>query len=241
LNHLSKLLVLCVLILTPALTLSQAMFFSQNDNLVPVIPAPAYETGCAEAAASGSTSTCAMTLVGGEAVAIYLQWVSASSTPTVTDSTGQTVTPALTQAYGVNAHTSMYYIQNATAGAHTVLVTMSTAVAYQIAATAYTGANTSGSLIDGTPTSAAFTTATNPFSCPAITTAQSNGVVIGMAVESSGSIVLNPGTGFTMRQKPSPEQGIEDKSTTTAGSYTASFATTTTTAAACMSMVFKHA
>lgn len=204
------------------------------------VASPVYETGCAEAAASGTVSTCAVTLTGNEVIAIYLQW-NGATTATVTDSTGQTVNFVLTQTYGSASNMSMYYIQNATAGAHTVLVSLSASGPYQVAATAYTGALLSGSLIDGTPTSAAFTNATNPFSCPAITTAQSNGVIIGMGAESSGSIVINPGTGFTMRQKPSPEQGIEDKSTTTAGSYVASFATTTTTAAACMSMVFKHA
>lgn len=230
-----------LILICPGAMSGQAVFRSLNVVTVVPVHSPVYETGCADPAPSGSTSTCSMTLAGGEAVAIYLQYVNGTSVGTVTDSTGQPIVNAVSVAYTATAHMSLSYIQNATAGPHTILVTMSAAGAYQVAAVAYTGAATTGALLDGTPTSLAFAAASNPFSCPAITTTQSNGVLIGGAAESSGSIALNAGTGFTMRQKPSPEQGIEEKSTTVPGSYSASFITTTTTAAGCVSMVFKHA
>jgi hypothetical protein len=232
-----------MLVFSPGMLL-QSMFRAQNviSNTGPT--SPTYETGCAVTVASGGTSTCTFTLVGGEGVGIWQEWGGTSTTTVVDSAVGNTVVGALSGGpivFNTSVHANLLYIQNATAGAHTLSVNFTpTNAAYQIAAVVYSGASTT-SLIDGTPTGMAFTNATNPFTCPAITTTQTNGVIIGAAIEASGSIILNPGTGFTTRQKVIAEQLMEDKPTTTVGSYAASFITTTTTAAACVSMVFKHA
>jgi hypothetical protein len=201
---------------------------------------PAYEGGCFSKVVSGGTSTCTFALNGGEAVGIWTDWP-ATATGTAVDSLGNTPVQAITvAAFGAGTTLRFYYIQNATAGTHTLSVTFPANAAYQMAAVAYTGAATTGSLIDGTPTSAIFTTTAGSITCPAITTTQSNGVIIGGALNSSAVTVNTPGTGFTARQHTEPTQTIADMSTGSAGSYAASFTTTATTGSACLSMVFKH-
>lgn len=185
----------------------------------------------------GTTVSCTITAQGGEALVIGMAWDDGTHTiSSIVDSTGDTVNNvyaplAITHPFIWNSGNNsfdMYYVKNATAGSHTITVTMNgTTVAKDLGITSYTGASTTAPIV----------TANNPlatasigstYSCNSITTTSAQSIAAAFA-GAQGSPARTAAGSFFLRQSVDNGRFIwEDQVVQTASTVTPTVATSTT-------------
>lgn len=195
---------------------------------------PAYSsTASCQNGVTGTSTACTMTAVGGEAVLIGVAWNSNSITiSSVVDSAGGTVT----NVYGAFAVShplvwattrqyDLYVMPNASAGSHTITVTVSSSIATGLFVSSFTGASTS-TPVQAVSTPIAIAAATATFSCNSLTTTTASNTLAVFGGTTSAT-ATTAGSGFTKRYTVTGFGGyaFEDGSAASATTYTPTFAT----------------
>lgn len=171
----------------------------------PLWAAIAIESGCAAASASGSTVTCTTgVLSAGDTLLVDVTYAGGLATG-YTDTVGSTTISLIpisgslatsTQPYATGSD-SVFYLQNATAGTHTITITFSGTVNYPtLTANGMSGVDAaqsveSYSMVNG-PSNISTLTAT---AIPAVTP---NAAVVAFGQAGSGSVTLSAGSGYTL-------------------------------------------
>lgn len=192
---------------------------------------------CAQSTVLGTTVSCTLTAQGGEVLLIGYAWDDTTHTiSSIVDSSGDTVTNvyaplSIAHPFAWNGGASsfdMYTVKNATAGTHTITITMSgVTVVKELGILGYTGASTSAPIVTAN-NPIAIASITNPFSCNSITTTSAQSVVAAFG-GSSGSVSRSAGPGFFMRQPIDNAHFIWiDQVVQTASTVTPTIATSTT-------------
>ncbi len=140
---------------------------------------PTYVTQCTAQPASSSAITCALTATAGNALVIGVV-IGAGTISSVVDSTGCTAAAVPGSSWTSGTQIGAAYVcANATAGSHTITVTLSAAASYPLLIVqAFSGVATS-SPVDGTG-SGHFTASGSAFGSGSITTTQSNDMLVGL-------------------------------------------------------------
>lgn len=187
--------------------------------------APPALTPCNSGGITGTTMSCVVgTVVEGNTVVCFAS--AQSSTATVTFGAA-TVEPAgwISNPTGFpkrGATTSTYagYLLRAVApgGALTVVATFSTSVTGELTCASYAGIQSFDTSVSGNGASG------TALSAGAMTTAQTNELIVAGGMVKTGSLTFTAGSGFTVeKQRAGGSESVvlEDSNTTTAGSYTA--------------------
>lgn len=180
----------------------------------------------AETTGTPATISPALTSVtAGNFIYLSCQYAGVATAPTsVTDSSGDTVTSVHAQAWGPASGygSNAYYVKNATAGTHTMTVTLAAGSSFPSCIIAeYSGASTT-SPIDGTPNGTVGTGVT--MDCSGYATAASNAGVITIFGAADNTAYGTGGNSFTHESPDANGTGINaalyDRLNVAASTYT---------------------
>jgi hypothetical protein len=197
----------------------------------------AIESGCSASSGSGATIACTTgSISAGDVILIDVTY-SGGTISTFTDTVASTtisltpITGSLstsTQLYPASGSDTVFYLQNASAGAHTITITFSGSVNFPtLTANGLSGVDSaqsieSFSMINGTSNGSIITASS-------ISTVTTNAGILAFGQIGNGSATLSAGSGYTLSAfTPGANVQSEFAVQASLGSYAPTFASTTT-------------